>query len=93
MNLEWMNDAACKGRTKEMFPAFDKDKGYYTKAKAICATCKVTTQCLDYALQFPPQDMHGIWAGMSHAQLGREQRKRGIKPTKASYLQIFKYGE
>ena len=67
-----------------MFPAFDKDKGYYSKAKAICATCTVTTQCLDYALQFPPQDMHGIWAGMSHAQLGREQRKRGIKPLRPS---------
>ena len=89
MNVEWMNDAACKGRTKEMFPAFDKDKGYHYKARAICATCTVTAQCLDYALQFPLVDIHGIWAGMSRAQLGYEQRKRGIKPIKTSYLQIF----
>ena len=72
-----------------MFPAFDKDKGYHYKARAICATCTVTAQCLDYALLFPPVDIHGIWAGMSRAQLGYEQRKRGIKPIKASYLQIF----
>ena len=94
MNLDWMLLAACRGRTKEMFPAFDNDRGYYTNAKAICATCTVTTQCFDYAMQFPLVDMHGIWAGRSRDQLGYEQRKRGIKPVKASiaeYLQIFNH--
>jgi hypothetical protein len=30
----------------------------------ICATCPVTTECLNYALSFPQaDDMHGVYGG------------------------------
>ena len=80
MHEDWMLLAACRGRTNDMFPTTLSGQA---AAVSICATCVVTTECLNYALQFPAQDMHGIWAGMNTRQLSREQCIRGIKPTMA----------
>lgn len=79
-----MEDAACKGKTEVMFPRFFNDKGYVHAARALCRECPVSSECLEYALEFPPQDMHGIWAGKSKDQLAGEQRRRGIKPVRPS---------
>jgi WhiB family redox-sensing transcriptional regulator len=37
------------------------------RAKAICATCSVCKECLDYALRI--REPHGIWGG--HNELER----------------------
>lgn len=86
---EWMNHAACKGRTLDMFPGHHKDITYITQARAICAECPVKAQCLDYALEFPPADMHGVWAGLTSRQLAAEQRRRGIKPIRPTLSQLW----
>lgn len=83
----WRNQAACQGHTHDMFPKGHKDISYLAQARTICRTCPVRTPCLEYALQFPPADMHGVWAGLTSRQLLEEQRKRGIRairPTIAS---------
>ena len=37
-----------------------------TRAKAICATCSVSSECLDYALSI--REGHGIWGGLNEAE-------------------------
>ena len=75
-----------------MFPASYGDKGYYSDAKKICESCPVSKECLDYALEFPALDMHGVWAGLTPNQLAREQRVRGIKPSRPSTSSIINGG-
>jgi len=36
------------------------------RAKAICATCSVRRDCLDYALRI--RAPHGIWGGLSEVE-------------------------
>lgn len=85
----WMDQAACKGKTKLMFPKEHKDITYIAQARMVCKTCEVKDQCLEYALQYPPADMHGVWAGLTSRQLAAEQRRRGVKPTKPTLAQMW----
>lgn len=85
----WFEMAACKGRTELMFPKQHKDITYIAQARSICKGCTVRTQCLEYALEFPAADMHGVWAGMTSRQLAAEQRRRKIKPTRPTLAQMW----
>ena len=85
----WMDNANCKGKTHLMFPKEHKDITYITQARNICKACEVREQCLNYALEYPPIDMHGVWAGMTSRQLAAEQKNRGIKATRPSLAQMF----
>jgi WhiB family redox-sensing transcriptional regulator len=88
-NTQWMQKAACKNQTHHMFPQHHKDITYIQTAKQICQTCPVQTQCLNYALQHPPADMHGVWAGHTPRQLAAKQKQLGIKPTKPTIAQMW----
>lgn len=79
---QWMNFAACAGKTEMMFPRGHKDITYIPGARKLCRSCPVSEPCLEYALQFPATDMHGVWAEHTPRQLAAEQRRRGISPTK-----------
>jgi WhiB family redox-sensing transcriptional regulator len=89
MSFEWMNRAACKGLTHKMFPVKFNDKTYIIEAKKICASCPVSKPCLEYALEFTATEMHGVWAGLTHNQLAREQRKRGMTEFRPTTLSIL----
>jgi hypothetical protein len=65
----WFDLASCKGKTELMFPKQHKDITYIAQARAICKTCPVKKECLEYALEFPPADMLGVWAGLTSRQL------------------------
>ena len=83
----WKEQANCKGKTPLMFSKQHKDSTYADQARKICKECTVKTECLNYALEFPPADMHGVWAGLTPRQLAAEQRARGIvavRPTLAA---------
>lgn len=86
---DWMEMAACKGNTQLMFPKEHKDITYIAKARAICKSCPVRKPCLEYALEFPPADMHGVWAGLTSRQLAAEQRKRNVRPTRPTLAQMW----
>jgi hypothetical protein len=88
-NNLWTKKAACKGQTHHMFPQHHKDITYIQTARQICSTCPVQKQCLNYALQYPPADMHGVWAGMTSRQLAAEQKRLGIKATRPTLAQIW----
>lgn len=85
----WMHFANCKGQTLTMFPKAHKDISYIIGARALCEKCPVRERCLDYALEFPVADMHGIWAGMTSRQLAAEQRRRGVGPIRPTLSQMW----
>lgn len=85
----WFDLASCKGKTELMFPKQHKDITYIAQARAICKTCPVKKECLEYALEFPPADMHGVWAGLTSRQLAAEQRRRKIKPVRPTLAQMW----
>ncbi len=65
--LSWQTDALCAQTDPE---AFFPEKGGSTRdAKRICASCQVSAECLEYALQ--NDERFGIWGGLSE----RERRK------------------
>jgi hypothetical protein len=72
-----------------MFPKEHKDISYLPVARGICAECKVKPECLEYALQYPALDMHGVWAGLTSRQLAAEQKRRGVAPTKPTLSQLW----
>ena len=88
-HLDLFEHAACKGKTNLMFPKEHKDITYIAQARAICKSCPVQKQCLEYALEFPPADMHGVWAGLTSRQLAAEQRRRGVKPIRPTLSQMW----
>jgi len=86
---DWFKLAGCKGKTELMFPKQHKDITYIAQARTICRACPVRDKCLEYALEFPPADMHGVWAGLTSRQLAAEQRRRKIKPTRPTLAQMW----
>lgn len=66
----WQTHAACRGAGPDLFYI---DRGEPTaEAKAVCAVCPVTAQCLDFALIH--HDTFGIWGGMSVRERRRLRR-------------------
>jgi hypothetical protein len=66
---EWHQRAACADvHTDVFFPTRGQDT---RPAKAICATCSVRDECLEWALD--NVDQHGVWGGKS------ERERRGMR--------------
>ena len=79
---DWMIDGACRGLNPSMF-IFEQGDGIGARrAKAICATCPVIDDCLEYALHPRPsvdgQPIYemGIWAGTSYLDRRRIRQER-----------------
>jgi WhiB family transcriptional regulator, redox-sensing transcriptional regulator len=85
--MNWRDKAACIDENVELFfptgssgPALDQ----INRAKAICCRCKVSTQCLEWALK-THQDA-GIWGGKTEDERralrrARQRRSGPGKPT------------
>tara|TARA_B100001996_G_scaffold132253_1_gene100597 strand:+ start:447 stop:749 length:303 start_codon:yes stop_codon:yes gene_type:complete len=71
-SASWMKDSACKDVDPSIFFVERGESG--EEAKAICATCPVKQECLDYAIKF--NERVGIWGGMSDKQIRQEVRRR-----------------
>lgn len=72
--MDWRLMAACRDEDPELFfpdgttgPASDQTR----RAKAVCQSCRVSNQCLQWALD-NNQDA-GIWGGLS------EEERRNIR--------------
>ena len=69
---EFFDDSACKDAdTSVFFPVSDTFAG---EAKAICATCPVAEQCLEYAISSHQSD--GVWGGLTAQERHRLVRRR-----------------
>jgi len=62
----WWWDAACYTADPEAFHPGSAD-GAEREALAVCATCTVRVQCLDWGLYDP----HGVWGGWPEAARAR----------------------
>jgi WhiB family redox-sensing transcriptional regulator len=75
-NFDWMVDAACRGRNDiDFFPEI----GYNGKAPfavAVCDTCKVKEDCVEFAIENRIE--HGIWGGLSPQQRKRYRRTQKL---------------
>jgi WhiB family redox-sensing transcriptional regulator len=69
---DFFADAACRGAdTSVFFPVSDS---FADEAKAICATCPVSEQCLEYAVETHQPD--GVWGGLTPIERHRLVRRR-----------------
>lgn len=64
VSLKWMMDAACTQTNPDMF--FPNDREEAIDALKVCATCRVTQQCLEYAKRNGFND--GVWGGKTPRQ-------------------------
>ena len=63
---DWQVEGACRGLSADLFfnPDFERGKAKRMReagAKAVCATCPVMAQCLDWAMTVA--EPYGIWGG------------------------------
>ncbi|MFZ4516394.1 MAG: WhiB family transcriptional regulator [Acidimicrobiia bacterium] len=69
---QWMLNALC--RTLDPGEFFPSDGVGVDKARVICATCPVKTECLEYALR--NRIDHGVWGGASERERRRILKRR-----------------
>ena len=75
MGTEWMADGKCREVPPETF--FPSDGLGVIRAQRICATCEVSVQCLEFALE--NGEKFGIWGGMSERERRRLRRARALE--------------
>jgi len=68
----WQTRAACRGpQAAVFFPPTRAERkeekiARERRAKAICATCAVQPECLQYAIRI--REPHGIWGGLNEIE-------------------------
>jgi WhiB family transcriptional regulator, redox-sensing transcriptional regulator len=78
-NWSWQDDGACQGEDLSLFFGPDGERQperdiRERKAKAVCTTCPVRIECLNYALARP--EKYGTWGGLNEEQRAAERRRR-----------------
>ncbi|MFD0032570.1 WhiB family transcriptional regulator [Streptomyces sp. NPDC127172] len=77
-NEEWRHDALCAGEETDLFfPVGGSPEALAQteQARAVCARCPVSTNCLSFALNTDQTD--GVWGGLS------EDERRAVKRRQA----------
>jgi WhiB family redox-sensing transcriptional regulator len=70
-NWGWQDDAACRGKEVVLFFGPDGERQperdiRERKAKTLCASCPVRTECLAHALDHRIE--FGVWGGMTERE-------------------------
>lgn len=72
LTATWQLDAACRGpHAVHFFPPSQGERREdrevrERRAKAICATCRVQSECLEYAVAI--REPHGVWGGLTETE-------------------------
>ena len=61
---DWRDSAACKGMDPDVFFLRRDQGGRNAAAKAVCAGCPVSAECLEVGAN----ELSGIWGGLSASQ-------------------------
>lgn len=77
---DWIDQGNCRGMHPSIW--FPERGASVTRQKAICATCDVRQQCLDYALEHSIKS--GIWGGTSERERRRIRSARNAEKRAAS---------
>lgn len=70
----WMAQGACRNYPPAVF--FPSDGVGVDRARMICATCPVITECLEHALEHRID--HGVWGGCSERERRRILKRRRV---------------
>ncbi len=68
-NTEWHDSASCRGAAgRDFYPPFGGERkrerlAREQRAKAVCASCAVRTQCLEHAIA--SGERYGVWGGLT----------------------------
>ena len=74
-DASWHERAECRNHFPDIwFPIAGDHRGQWAAAKAICATCPVATECLDYAIA--ADERWGCWGGMTPDERRRIKKER-----------------
>lgn len=82
LDTGWRMAAACRTASAVHFfapPHFERKPEKDARegaARALCRSCPVRLQCLEYSLAV--QERHGIWGGLNELERRRLLRKRGL---------------
>jgi len=79
--MDWHDNAACRELDPDaFFIEHLKDDRYIralARAKAVCRTCPVREECLDFAVR--NNEPAGVWGGLSPRERRRHRRLAGRK--------------
>lgn len=67
----WVVFSACRDKDSDLF--FPETKSAEAEALAICATCPVQLECLEYAIE--AEIRFGVWGGMTEKERRRLARQ------------------
>ena len=68
----WHRSAACRGLSAGLFYPVDDDA--VAAAKAVCASCRVAEDCLEYAIAV--REKEGLWGGATERERRSIIRRR-----------------
>ena len=83
LDMSWQKQASCLGTHPDLF--FPKSGVSHKEAKAVCQSCPVRQDCLDFAIVAGEE--FGIWGGLNGKQRQRVRRARP-KPEEPSQTKI-----
>lgn len=78
---DWFTRAACIGVDPDLF--FPDRGGPVAEAKAVCRSCPVCRDCLEFALA-EPAERFGVWGGTSERERRRVRAARHREALAAS---------
>ena len=78
----WRDKAECRKYDPEIFfperhGKIDNRDAQVKEAKAICAKCEVTAECLEYAIE--RDERFGIWGGLTVDERAEVKRRRNAE--------------
>ena len=79
-DVSWRVYGECRGdNAVHFFPPAHFERKHEkdareSRARALCAACRVRAECLDYALEV--REPHGIWGGLNELERRRLLRRR-----------------
>ena len=76
----WQEQANCLGVDPDLF--FPERGASTREAKAVCRSCEVQGDCLEYALAHG--EKFGIWGGLSERERRRVRRARALERRNAA---------
>lgn len=94
---DWLDNANCKGMDPSLFHPVRHDMRGVAEAKAVCAGCEVSAECLTWALD--NNERTGIWGGTSEKERRQLRKAHPPKPkvvrcgTPAAYRAHLRRGE
>ncbi|MEU7832044.1 WhiB family transcriptional regulator [Nonomuraea sp. NPDC052129] len=80
--IGWLRGGACRSSDPELFFPLAPSATQEARAKAVCATCQVLTECRSYALTAGESD--GIWGGLTPEERRRSRFPSGWRSPAAS---------